>query len=129
LYSPAEQREQAVEVGRGQRRPRRLVREHGQHEAQQQPLHGLLRRRGALRGEERGEQPRGKRRRQRRALPAREEPGRGVALQVAFERQILKPVFHLIGYRLWVWKAIGYGSWVNLIQRAEPHRGKRRIFT
>jgi hypothetical protein len=26
----------------------------------------------------------------------------GVALQVAFERQILKPVFHLIGYRLWV---------------------------
>jgi hypothetical protein len=25
-----------------------------------------------------------------------------VALQVAFERQILKPVFHLIGYRLWV---------------------------
>ena len=28
--------------------------------------------------------------------------GRGVALQVEFERQILKPVFHLIGYRLWV---------------------------
>jgi hypothetical protein len=26
----------------------------------------------------------------------------GVALQVAFEKQILKPVFHLIGYRLWV---------------------------
>ena len=25
-----------------------------------------------------------------------------VALQVAFERQILKPVFHLIGFRLWV---------------------------
>jgi hypothetical protein len=25
-----------------------------------------------------------------------------VALQVAFESQILKPVFHLIGYRLWV---------------------------
>jgi hypothetical protein len=25
-----------------------------------------------------------------------------VALQVAFERQTLKPVFHLIGYRLWV---------------------------
>jgi hypothetical protein len=24
-----------------------------------------------------------------------------VALQVAFERQTLKPVFHLIGYRLW----------------------------
>jgi hypothetical protein len=44
-----------------------------------------------------------------------------VALQVEFERQTLKPVFHLIGYRLWVLKAIGYGSWVNLIQRAEPH--------
>jgi hypothetical protein len=28
--------------------------------------------------------------------------GRSVALQVAFERQILKPVFHLIGFRLWV---------------------------
>jgi hypothetical protein len=26
----------------------------------------------------------------------------GVALQVAFERRTLKPVFHLIGYRLWV---------------------------
>jgi hypothetical protein len=26
---------------------------------------------------------------------------RVVALQVAFERQTLKPVFHLIGYRLW----------------------------
>ena len=25
-----------------------------------------------------------------------------VALQVEFERQILKPVFHLIGFRLWV---------------------------
>jgi hypothetical protein len=25
-----------------------------------------------------------------------------VAVQVAFERQTLKPVFHLIGYRLWV---------------------------
>jgi hypothetical protein len=25
-----------------------------------------------------------------------------VAVQVGFERQILKPVFHLIGYRLWV---------------------------
>jgi hypothetical protein len=25
-----------------------------------------------------------------------------VAVQVAFERQNLKPVFHLIGYRLWV---------------------------
>jgi hypothetical protein len=24
-----------------------------------------------------------------------------VALQVAFERQTLKPAFHLIGYRLW----------------------------
>jgi hypothetical protein len=29
-------------------------------------------------------------------------PHRGVALQVAFERQFLKPVFHLIGFRLWV---------------------------
>ena len=27
---------------------------------------------------------------------------RCVALQVEFERQNLKPVFHLIGYRLWV---------------------------
>jgi hypothetical protein len=27
---------------------------------------------------------------------------RGVAPQVAFERQILKPGFHLIGFRLWV---------------------------
>jgi hypothetical protein len=27
---------------------------------------------------------------------------REVALQVEFERQILKPVFHLIGFRLWV---------------------------
>jgi hypothetical protein len=27
---------------------------------------------------------------------------RFVALQVAFERQTLKSVFHLIGYRLWV---------------------------
>jgi WD40 repeat protein len=27
---------------------------------------------------------------------------RHVALQVAFERQTLKPVFHLIGFRLWV---------------------------
>jgi hypothetical protein len=26
----------------------------------------------------------------------------GVALQVAFERQTLKPAFHLIGVRLWV---------------------------
>jgi hypothetical protein len=26
---------------------------------------------------------------------------RSVALQVAFERQTLKPVFQLIGYRLW----------------------------
>jgi hypothetical protein len=27
---------------------------------------------------------------------------RAVAVQVAFERQTLKPVFHLIGYSLWV---------------------------
>jgi hypothetical protein len=46
-----------------------------------------------------------------------------VALQVGFERQTLKPGFHLIGHRLWVRKAIGYGLWVNLIQRAAPHRG------
>jgi hypothetical protein len=26
----------------------------------------------------------------------------GVALQVEFERQILKPVFQLMGFRLWV---------------------------
>jgi hypothetical protein len=31
-----------------------------------------------------------------------EQSLRVVALQVAFERQILKPVFHMIGYRLWV---------------------------
>jgi hypothetical protein len=42
----------------------------------------------------------------------------GVALQVAFERQTLKPVFQFIGYRLWVRKVIGYGLWVNLIQPA-----------
>jgi hypothetical protein len=57
----------------------------------------------------------------------RELRRRAVALQVAFERQTLKPVFHLIGYRLWVWKAIGYGLWVNLIQRAEPHRAARAL--
>jgi hypothetical protein len=27
---------------------------------------------------------------------------RDVALQVAFERQTLKPAFHLIGHRLWI---------------------------
>jgi hypothetical protein len=32
----------------------------------------------------------------------RDDNPRSVALQVEFERQILKPVFHLIGYRLWV---------------------------
>jgi hypothetical protein len=37
----------------------------------------------------------------RRRLPLRRSL-RVVALQVAFERQTLKPVFHLIGYRLWV---------------------------
>jgi hypothetical protein len=47
---------------------------------------------------------------------------RVVALQVAFERQPLKPIFHLVGFRLRVWKVIGYGMWVNLIQPAEPHR-------
>jgi hypothetical protein len=40
-----------------------------------------------------------------------------VALQVAFERQTLKPVFHSIGYVLWV----------NLIQRAAPHPGGFRL--
>jgi hypothetical protein len=30
------------------------------------------------------------------------QPHRGVALQVEFERQILKLVFHLMGFRLWV---------------------------
>jgi hypothetical protein len=50
---------------------------------------------------------------------------RAVALHVAFERQTLKPVFHLIGYRLWLCKAIGYGLWVNLRQPAEPHRAHR----
>jgi hypothetical protein len=53
--------------------------------------------------------------------PSPHTPHLVVALQVAFERQTLKPVFHLIGYRLWVRKAIGYGLWVNLIQRAPPH--------
>jgi hypothetical protein len=36
------------------------------------------------------------------AAPAETGPAPGVALKVAFERRILKPVFHLIGYRLWV---------------------------
>jgi hypothetical protein len=50
--------------------------------------------------------------------------GRAVALQVAFERQILKPGFHYIGYRLWACKTLGYGLWVNLIPtcRAPPRR-------
>jgi hypothetical protein len=39
---------------------------------------------------------RGQRRRRRRL-----QQHRGAALQVAFERQTLKPVFHLIGFRLW----------------------------
>jgi hypothetical protein len=50
--------------------------------------------------------PRGVQRyKQRFQKKQRLEPGlslHDVALQVAFERQILKPVFHLIGYRLWV---------------------------
>jgi hypothetical protein len=50
-----------------------------------------------------------------------------VALQVEFERQTLKPDFHLIGFRIWVRKAIGYEIWVNLIQPAEPHHGKRAV--
>jgi ribosomal protein S10 len=39
-------------------------------------------------------------------LSQNEWAGRGhsrvVAVQVEFERQTLKPLFHLIGYRLWV---------------------------
>jgi hypothetical protein len=35
-------------------------------------------------------------------MPPDPEPSHAVALQVEFERQTLKPVFHLIGYRLWV---------------------------
>jgi hypothetical protein len=35
-------------------------------------------------------------------VPVQEPLARAVAVQVAFERQTLKPVFHLIGYRLWV---------------------------
>jgi hypothetical protein len=50
-----------------------------------------------------------------------------VAVQVAFERQTLKPVFHLIGYRLWVYKTIGYGLCVNLIQPAPPHHEARQV--
>jgi hypothetical protein len=38
----------------------------------------------------------------RRRLQHSRARGRGVALQVEFERQILKPAFHFIGYRLWV---------------------------
>jgi hypothetical protein len=37
-----------------------------------------------------------------RQRPLDAEAHLAVALQVAFERQTLKPVFHLIGYRLWV---------------------------
>jgi hypothetical protein len=37
------------------------------------------------------------------------EVAHGVALQAAYERQTLKSVFQLIGYRLWVLKALGYG--------------------
>jgi hypothetical protein len=67
-----------------------------------------------------------------------------VALQVAFGKANLKNrFFHLIGYRLWVLKSIGYGSWVNLIPtcnapprtaagpagRARPTRSARRSGT
>jgi hypothetical protein len=50
---------------------------------------------------------------------------RGVALQVAFEKQTLKPVFHLIGYRLWVMGLKGYRLWVmgQLDSTCRPHRG------
>jgi hypothetical protein len=60
---------------------------------------------------------------------ARANANRSVALQVAFERQILEPGFHLIGYRLWVCKAIGYGSCANLIPtcRAPPLLQPRQL--
>jgi hypothetical protein len=47
---------------------------------------------------------------------------RSVALQVAFEMRILKPVFSLDW--LWVMGLKGYRLRVNLIQRAEIHRGE-----
>jgi hypothetical protein len=37
-----------------------------------------------------------------RRLAVAQVPPLDVALQVEFEKQILKPVFHLIGFRLWV---------------------------
>jgi hypothetical protein len=37
----------------------------------------------------------------RRECRREQQQHRGVALQVEFERQTLKPGFHLIGYRLW----------------------------
>jgi hypothetical protein len=37
-----------------------------------------------------------------RELAAERAGHLGLALQVEFERQTLKPVFHLIGFRLWV---------------------------
>jgi hypothetical protein len=85
------------------------------------------RRRDARGGTPRGVPPRRRRKnhrnpRRRRdsaaaaaAVPPMWRQRRGVALQVEFGRQILKPVFHLIGFR----------NRVNLIQRAEPHRGAR----
>jgi hypothetical protein len=45
-----------------------------------------------------------------------------VALQVEFERQTLKPVFSLDRLQLMGLK--GYRLWVNLIQRAAPHRAR-----
>jgi hypothetical protein len=67
----------------------------------QQPHHGpeevvevALAAAGLQRGPHRGVGPDDPRRRRAARL--------GVALQVAFERQTLKPVFRLIGYRLWV---------------------------
>jgi hypothetical protein len=49
---------------------------------------------------------------------------RAVAVQVAFERQTLKPVFHFIG--AWVettWVPGAFQLWVRGSQRAPPHRG------
>jgi hypothetical protein len=55
--------------------------------------------------------PRENRRAQQRLTPAADSShrgkqpdqlARGVALQVAFEKQTLKPIFYLVGYRLWV---------------------------
>jgi hypothetical protein len=58
-------------------------------------------------------------RRQPHLFPRGSRFARVVALQVAFERQTLKPGYHLIGNHL---KPGAFKLWVNRIQRAEPHR-------